>query len=232
MISFSGVSKYFGDMLVLKDISFEVERGEMVCLIGQSGVGKSTITHMCIGAELPDGGRVIVKNTSVPELSSSDLQTFRQDVGFVFQDYKLLPEKTVFENVSFALQVTGYKESEIHKKTMDALYSVGMIDLQDRFPTHLSGGEKQRVAIARAVVHAPDLLIADEPTGNLDPENTSSIAQVLRKVNQDHGTTILLTTHSPAFVKELAPRILLVEKGQVVKDLPAGALFPEYGDRG
>jgi len=228
MISFFGVHKGFEGSVVLNDINFEVSRGEMVCLIGKSGVGKSTITHMCIGAEVPDHGEVIINNNPVHTLSGSALQRFRQGVGFVFQDYKLLPEKTVFENISFALQVTNHPWGKIHKKTLDVLHSVGMLDQQDRFPPSLSGGEKQRVAIARALVHAPDILIADEPTGNLDPENTSSIAQVLRKVNQEHGTTILLTTHSPAFVKELSPRILLVEHGKIAKDLAPGALFPEY----
>lgn len=228
MISFFGVHKAFEGTRVLSDITFEVSRGEMVCLIGKSGVGKSTITHMCIGAETPDHGEVIINNTAVHTLSGSALQRFRQGVGFVFQDYKLLPEKTVFENIAFALQVIHHPWGKIHKKTLDVLHSVGMLDQQDRLPSSLSGGEKQRVAIARALVHAPDILIADEPTGNLDPENTSSIAQVLRKVNQEHGTTILLTTHSPAFVKELSPRILLVENGSIAKDLAPGALFPEY----
>ncbi len=228
MITFSHVSKSFDGYPVLQDIDFSVAHGEMVCLIGQSGVGKSTITHMVIGAEKPERGEVIVKGNHVSQLKGSDLQKFRRNVGFVFQDYKLLPEKTVFENVAFALEVTENDEGFIHQRTMEALFSVGMLELKDRIPSHLSGGEKQRVAIARAIVHAPDLLIADEPTGNLDPENTTSIAEVLKKLNKEKGMTILLTTHNPSFVKELAPRILLVEQGKISKDLPVGALFPNY----
>ena len=228
MITFSHVSKGFEAYPVLKDITFTIHHGEMACLIGQSGVGKSTITHMAIGAETPDSGEVIVKGHQVEQLKGSELQKFRRGVGFVFQDYKLLPQKTVFENVAFALEVIGLEAGFVHKKTMDALYAVGMVEMKDRLPSHLSGGEKQRVAIARAIVHAPDLLIADEPTGNLDPENTSSIAVVLKRINKEHGTTILLTTHNPSFVKELAPRILLVEQGVISKDLPVGTLFPNY----
>ena len=228
MIQFSHITKHFDSYPILQGVSFQVEQGEMACLIGQSGVGKSTITHMCIGAEKPDTGEIIIKGNHVNRLSTSELQRFRRNVGFVFQDYKLLPEKTIFENVLFALQVTGVPNGVAHNKTMEALYNVGLVELKDRFPVHLSGGEKQRVAIARAIVHAPDLLIADEPTGNLDPENTSSIASVLLKLNREYGTTILLTTHNPSFVKELAPRILLVEKGVIAKDLPVGTLFPNY----
>lgn len=228
MISFSHVSKNFDGYPILQDISFQVEHGEMACLIGRSGVGKSTITHMTIGAEKPTNGEVMVKGHYVSQLEGADLQKFRRGVGFVFQDYKLLPQKTVFENVAFALQVTGKEEGFIHQKTMEALFLVGMVEQKDRLPLHLSGGEKQRVAIARAIVHAPDLLIADEPTGNLDPENTSSVAEVLRRINKEKGMTIFLTTHNPSFVKELSPRILLVEEGKISRDLPAGTLFPNY----
>ncbi len=228
MISFSHVTKSFDRHPVLRGISFDVHKGEMVCLIGQSGVGKSTITHMTIGAETPDTGDVVIKGQNVGRLSRHELQMLRRQVGFVFQDYKLLDEKTAFENVAFALEVIGEHPGVIHRKSMEALYAVGMIEMRDRFPVHLSGGEKQRVAIARSIVHAPDLLVADEPTGNLDPENTSSIAKVLLRLNREHNTTILLTTHNPSFVKELSPRILVVESGVIAKDLPVGTLFPNY----
>lgn len=228
MIRFSHVTKSFDRHPILRGVSFDVLRGEMVCLIGQSGVGKSTITHMTIGAEQPDSGEISVKGHPVERLSRHELQMLRRQVGFVFQDYKLLDEKTVFENVAFALEVIGENPGVIHRKAMEALYAVGMVEMRDRFPVHLSGGEKQRVAIARAIVHAPDLLVADEPTGNLDPENTSSIAKVLLKLHREHNTTILLTTHNPSFVKELSPRILVVEKGVISKDLPVGTLFPNY----
>lgn len=228
MITFSHVTKVFDNYTLLKSINFNISHGEMVCLIGQSGVGKSTITHMVIGAESPSSGDILVKGSYVNQLRGEELQKFRRKVGFVFQDYKLLTDKTVFENVSFALEVTENSNEFIKKKTLEALYTVGMIELKNRYPVHLSGGEKQRVAIARAIVHAPDLLIADEPTGNLDPENTYSIAEVLKKINKEQNTTILLTTHNPSFVKELSPRILLIEQGVISKDLPIGTLFPNY----
>jgi len=229
MIRFSNIYKSFDGYPLLQGVDFEVKQGEMACLIGQSGVGKSTLIHMVIAAQSPDSGEVIVKGRHVSQLlagSTADLQKFRREVGFVFQDYKLLENKTVFENVAFALEVTGFDENFIFQQVMIALENVDMIDAKDRYPVHLSGGEKQRVAIARAIVHA--LLIADEPTGNLDPENTSSIAKVLKNLNKNHGTTILLTTHNPSFVKELAPRVLLVEQGKIAKDLPVGTLFPNY----
>ncbi len=231
MITFSNIYKSFDGYPLLQGINFEVKQGEMACLIGQSGVGKSTLIHMVIAAQSADSGDVIVKGRHISQLlagSNEDLQKFRREVGFVFQDYKLLENKTVFENVAFALEVINFDKNFIAQQVMIALENVGMVEVKDRYPVHLSGGEKQRVAIARAIVHAPDLLIADEPTGNLDPENTSSIAKVLKNLNKNHGTTILLTTHNPSFVKELAPRILLVEQGKIAKDLPVGTLFPNY----
>lgn len=228
MILFANVQKKFGDHQVLKDINFHIESGGFVCIIGKSGVGKSTIAHMMIGGELPTSGKVMVKQEIVPMLSPRKLQKFRQGLGMIFQDFKLLEEKTVFENIAFALHVTGEKEKNISQKVYNALETVDMLDHKDDFPMYLSGGERQRVAIARAIVHQPSLLIADEPTGNLDPENTSQIAQLLLKLNKEYGVTIVLTTHDPHLVKEVSPRILVLEQGVITKDLPSGTLFPSY----
>jgi len=228
MIIFSEVSKVFGTNEVLKEVTFQVKKGEFSCLIGKSGVGKSTIMHLMIGAETPTSGKIMVRRQMISELDRDQIQLFRQGIGVVFQDYKLLDEKTLYENVAFPLEVTGVPQSEIMKKTYEALDTVGMLEMMDRYPDALSGGEKQRVAIARAIVHSPELLIADEPTGNLDPENTSIIAQLLIKLNKEKGTTIVLTTHDPALVREVSPRILTVEDGIIGKDLPVGTLFPNY----
>jgi cell division transport system ATP-binding protein len=227
MIIFSEVTKFFGTQPVLSGVNFHVPKGEFACLIGKSGIGKSTIMHLMIGAENPSSGKIMVKGEMVSSLSPSQLQIFRRGVGVVFQDYKLLNNKTLYENVAFSLEVTGELPENIPPKTLQALETVGMAKLKDRYPNDLSGGEKQRIAIARAIVHAPELLIADEPTGNLDPENASAIAQLLLKLNEQ-GTTIMLTTHNPSLVKEVSPRILIVEDGKISKDLAKGALFPNY----
>lgn len=229
MILFSNVQKKYGDHQVLHDINFHIKPGGFVCIIGKSGVGKSTIAHMMMGGELPSEGKIMVKGAVVPLLSADELQRFRQGIGVIFQDFKLLEEKTVFENIAFALQVTGEPEKNILKKVYDALETVGLMDHMNKFPTYLSGGERQRVAIARAIVHQPSLLIADEPTGNLDPENTAQIAQLLVKLNKEYGVTVVLTTHDPFLVKEVSPRILVLEEGVITKDLPPGTLFPSYG---
>ncbi|MEI7511224.1 MAG: ATP-binding cassette domain-containing protein [Candidatus Peregrinibacteria bacterium] len=227
MISFSHIQKQFGRHHVLNDVSFDIAQGEFLALIGKSGAGKSTLIHLLIGAETPDSGDVTVRGKSIPALSSKDLQLFRQSIGVVFQDFKLLNKKTVFENVAFALEVTG-ENAFIDQKVSEALFLVGLENMRDRFPPMLSGGEKQRVAIARAMVHSPVILIADEPTGNLDPENTIAIARLLRKLNLENGVTVFLTTHDPALISEVAPRILTLENGKITHDLKPGTVYPNY----
>ncbi len=228
MILLSEISKVFDKNVVLKDITFQIKKGEFVCIIGKSGAGKSTIAHIMIGAEAPSSGKIMIQGEMISELDKEKIQMFRRGIGVVFQDYKLLDEKTLYENVAFPLEVTDFPKSEIPKKVHEALSTVGMVDFKHRYPSALSGGEKQRIAIARAIVHSPELVIADEPTGNLDPENTSVIAQLLKKLNKERGTTIVLTTHDPSLVRETSPRILTVENGIIGKDLPSGTLFPKY----
>lgn len=227
MIAFSHIYKQFGRHQVLKDVDFSIPQGEFLALIGKSGAGKSTLIHLLIGAETPDSGDVTVRGKSIPKLSTSDLQLYRQSIGVVFQDFKLLNKKTVFENVAFALEVTG-EDSFVDQKVSEALYLVGLESMRDRFPPMLSGGEKQRVAIARAMVHSPVTLIADEPTGNLDPENTIAIAKLLKKLNTENGVTIFLTTHDPALIREVSPRILTLENGRITHDLKSGTVYPTY----
>lgn len=228
MIRFDHVQKSFGGVNVLSDVNFTIRAGEFITIIGKSGAGKSTIIHLLIGAESPDSGDVRVHNASIQNLSARELQKYRQKIGVVFQDFKLLENKTVRENIAFALEVIGEDPFLKERKVLEVLAMVGLEAMKDRFPSMLSGGEKQRVAIARAMVHSPFLLIADEPTGNLDPENTISIATLLKKLNKESGVTIVLTTHDPTLVAEIIPRILTLEKGKISHDLPAGTVFPNY----
>ncbi len=202
MIRFQNVIKRFGHRTVLDRVNFEINPREFVVLTGPSGSGKSTVVALLIGAEKPDFGYVEVDNLLVNEMSDDTLQLYRRRVGVAFQDYKLLPKKTVFENVAFAMEACDATDAEIHQRVPEVLEKVGLLRAQDQFPEELSGGEKQRLAIARALVHSPRLLIADEPTGNLDEANARGILQLFKKLHEE-GVTILITTHDP-LVKQMA----------------------------
>jgi len=215
MISFHNVTKRFGSHLILDKITFEIKPNEFVVLKGASGAGKSTIVALLIGAEKPYHGSVEVDGMFVNEMDDNTLQLYRRKLGVVFQDYKLLPKKTVFENVAFAMEVCGESNDVIHQRVPEVLEKVGLLRFQDKFPEQLSGGEKQRLAIARALVHKPRLIIADEPTGNLDEDNVRGIVDLLKKLHEE-GATVLMTTHDP-LVQELAPgRSLRIEDGKIV----------------
>ncbi|MBU0577643.1 ATP-binding cassette domain-containing protein [Patescibacteria group bacterium] len=215
MISFHNVTKRFGPHLVLDQITFEIKPKEFVVLKGTSGAGKSTVVALLIGAEKPDHGSVEMDGMFVNEMDDDTLQLYRRKIGVVFQDYKLLPKKTVFENVAFAMEVCGEPNDVIHQRVPEVLEKVGLLRFQDKFPEQLSGGEKQRLAIARALVHKPRLIIADEPTGNLDEDNVRGIVDVLKKLHEE-GVTVLMTTHDP-LVQELAPgRSLLLQDGKII----------------
>ena len=214
MISFHNVTKRFISHLVLNQVTFEIKANEFVVLKGLSGAGKSTIISLLIGADKPDQGTIEVDNMLVNEMDDDMLQLYRRKVGVVYQDYKLLLRKTIFENVAFAMEVCGEPESVIKRRVPEVLEKVGLLQFQDKFPDQLSGGEKQRLAIARSLVHKPRLLIADEPTGNLDEENIRGIIALFKKLHLE-GTTIILTTHDP-LVQELANgRILTLENGKI-----------------
>lgn len=217
MIAIDQVSKSYGHNKVLDDISFEVEGGEFVSIVGASGAGKTTLIHAMIGAEDIDKGSINIDQYEVAKLSSTGAQEYRRKIGIVFQDYKLLPQKTVFENVAFALEVAGYPKRFISRRTTDVLKLTGLEDKRNNFPRQLSGGERQRTAIARALVHAPELLIADEPTGNLDPENTLALAKLFLKINK-HGTTVILATHNKEVVASVKKRVITLDKGKLVSD--------------
>ena len=214
MITFNNVTKKFGPHLVLDKISFEIQPNEFVVLKGASGAGKSTIIALLIGAEKPEQGTVEVDGMMVNEMDDDTLQLYRRKIGVVFQDYKLLPKKTVFENVAFAMEVCGESAELINIRVPEVLEKVGLLHFQDKFPEQLSGGEMQRLAIARALVHSPRLIITDEPTGNLDETNVRGIMSVLKKLHSE-GATVFMTTHD-SLVEELSNgRVLYLEGGQI-----------------
>lgn len=208
------VKKYDNTHTVLNNVSFQINAGELCVLDGSSGSGKSTIIALLIGAETPDSGDVVVDGVVVNKMSASVLQDYRRDIGVVYQDYKLLPHKTVFENVAFAMEVCERPRSVINRKVPQILKMVGLSHCQDHFPNHLSGGERQRVAIARALVHDPGLLIADEPTGNLDDQNTHDILDIFHKLNKD-GATVFITTHDPLVREFMHARLLTLKNSKV-----------------
>lgn len=214
MIEFHNVTKRFGRHIVLDEASFEINPNEFVLLNGVSGAGKSTIVSLLIGAEQPDAGTVEVDEFVLNDMHPDLLQLYRRKIGVVYQDYKLLPNKTVFENVAFAMEVCEALDEEIRKRVPEVLEKVGLSDYTDQFPDQLSGGERQRLSIARALVHNPRLLIADEPTGNLDEANVKAILDLFKRLHAE-GATILLTTHDP-YVRELTPgRILTLAAGRI-----------------
>jgi cell division transport system ATP-binding protein len=225
MIIFQGVSKvYTGsdhELSALDNVSFKINPKEFVSLVGKSGAGKSTIIKLLTGEEKPTRGRIIFGSYDVTKLKMSELYQMRRHIGTIFQDFKLLPDKTAFENVAFALEAAGRPEGEIHELVPKALDMVGLSSKAKNFPRELSGGEKQRVAIARAMINNPDVIIADEPTGNLDPINSNDIIKLLLKINE-LGTTIILATHNKDIINNLNKRVLSLEAGQVIRDEEEG----------
>ena len=222
VIAFENVSKvYADDSAALDGVSFVVKPKEFVSIVGHSGAGKTTLLKMILAEEKPTSGNVFFLSSDIHMLKSRHLHQYRRRIGSVFQDYRLLPQKTAYENIAFAMEAAGKTDEEI---AADVPYVLQMVDLGDKmwnFPHELSGGEKQRVAIARAIVNQPDLIIADEPTGNLDPINTHDIVQILKKIN-DLGTTVILTTHNKGVIDSLGRRVITMEKGKVVRDDPTG----------
>ncbi len=220
IITISKLLKKFDNKIALHFIDLIITKGEMVTLIGKSGAGKTTLLHALIGAIVPEEGEIIINNCDISDSKHRDVQELRQKVGIVFQDYKLHPKKTVFENVAFALEVQGYDKKYIDRKTVEALNQTDISTLRNQYPRQLSGGEKQRTAIARALVHAPDILIADEPTGNLDHQNTLAIIELLKTIHKT-GTTVLVSTHDLTVMKSLTERVITLEAGKIIHDTKA-----------
>ena len=201
--------------IALVDVNFRVSRGEFVFLTGPSGAGKTTLLRLIFGSERPSSGHILINGINLNRISRSRLDLLRRDIGFVFQDFKLLPKRTVFENVSLALEVTNERGTFIRKKTRHALKLVGLVEKEKAYPLQLSGGEQQRVAIARAIVKDPLILLADEPTGNLDPELTKDIMVLFRSIHLK-GTTVVIATHSRDLLEDTAQRIILLNRGRMV----------------
>jgi len=217
MIQFENVTKRYGKSTILDNVTFNIQQGEFVCIVGPSGAGKTTLIHALLGAEHLSDGEVKLDDFSVTRASQHNLQNYRRKVGVVFQDYKLLPKKTVFENIAFALEVCGYEKSTIQQKVVDVMQRTNLEQLRNHYPRQLSGGEKQRVSIARALIHAPQILIADEPTGNLDDENAKNIIDLLHKINAE-GATVILATHDKSIVNAIKKRVIKLEHGKIVSD--------------
>jgi cell division transport system ATP-binding protein len=218
MIEFENVTKHFSDRdRSVENISFKINPGEFVSIIGHSGAGKTTVTRLLLGEIRPSSGNIWFAGFDVDAMKSSDRQAYRRRIGTVFQDFKLLPTKTAYENIAFAMEVSGKLNDEIDADVPYALELVGLSHKAHAFPHELSGGEKQRLAIARAIINQPELLIADEPTGNLDPVATTEIINILKKIN-DLGTTVILTTHNKSVVDNLHKRVVSLENGHIIRD--------------
>ena len=217
MIAFQNVYKKYSGHEALIDVSFRISPKEFVSLVGRSGAGKSTVIKMLIGEEKPTSGRVTFGRYDVNKVRPKDLPQLRRHIGTIFQDFRLLPNKTAAENVSFALEVASRSEKEIEELVPEVLDLVGLSDKAGNFISELSGGEKQRVAISRAMVNRPEVIVADEPTGNLDPFNTLEIINLLKKIN-DLGTTVILATHNKDIVNQLGRRVLTMENGRLIRD--------------
>jgi cell division transport system ATP-binding protein len=213
--------------MALSEVDVSIPRGDFVFLVGASGAGKTTFIKLLIREVQPTAGRVIVAGRDLARMRRRDVPRLRRRIGIVFQDFRLLPAKTVFENVAFALEVTGAAGSEIRRRVPMLLNLVGLHQHGDHLPTQLSGGEQQRVAIARALVHDPAILIADEPTGNLDPVTSWEIIQLLIQINV-LGTTVLMATHNQEIVNAMRRRVLALEDGKLVRDEPEAAYEREY----
>ncbi|MCX0277679.1 cell division ATP-binding protein FtsE [Nocardia zapadnayensis] len=219
MITFESVTKTYDSKAdpALNDVSFTAEAGEFVFLVGASGSGKSTVIRLVLREEVPTRGRIRVAGRSIIRMPSWKVPYLRRSIGTVFQDFRLLPNKTVFDNVAFALQVIGKSSAAISTLVPDVLETVGLEGKQRRLPHELSGGEQQRVAIARAVVNKPGILLADEPTGNLDPVTSTDIMEVLERINRN-GTTVLMATHDGDIVNRLGKRVIELRGGVIVRD--------------
>ncbi len=223
MIYFDKVSKvYSPTSIALEDVSFTIKPAEFISLVGPSGAGKSTLLKLLLAEEYPTSGKVFFESHDVSEMTRAELPKVRRRMGVVFQDYRLLPHKTAYENVAFALEAGGAPEEDIERDVPQVLDIVGLTDKSWHFPGQLSGGEKQRVAIARAIVSKPDVVIADEPTGNLDPVNTHDIVNLLQKINDLNSTIVILATHDKEIINSLRRRVVTLDKGKVVRDEERG----------
>jgi cell division transport system ATP-binding protein len=221
MIKFVNTTKRYGNTYALRDVDFEIEMGEFVFFVGPSGAGKSTIMKLLYREEMATSGTVLVGRVDLSQLKADQVPKLRRRMGIVFQDFKLLPGQSAFDNVAYVLRALGVGPTEIRKRVLGALKVVGLIDKVDATPEELSGGEQQRVGIARAIVNGPSLVIADEPTGNLDPATSLDIMNLLEQINQ-RGTTILISTHNHQIVNQMRKRVITMQGGELVRDVHQG----------
>lgn len=219
MIYFQNVSKKYpdDDDLSLNNVTLTISQGEFVSVVGHSGAGKTTFTKLILAEEKPTDGSVFYQSKNIHKLKNTELTRLRKKIGVVFQDFRLLPNKTAYENIAFAMEVAGKTDEEIRRDVPRVLEIVDLSSKIMHFPNQLSGGEKQRLSIARAIINQPELIIADEPTGNLDPINTYEVIQILKKIN-DLGTTIILTTHNRGVVDFIGKRVVTFDKGKIIRD--------------
>ncbi len=221
MLYFENVTKEYNGSKILDNINIGIEKGELVSIVGHSGAGKTSLIKLLLAEEKPSKGKVSFHSNTIHDLKGRLLNDYRRKIGVVFQDFRLLPDRTAYENIAFAMEAAGKSDHEIH---LDVPHVLDLVDLKDKmhhFPHQMSGGEKQRVAIARAIVNRPEIIIADEPTGNLDPVNTYDIVQIFKKIN-DLGTTVILTTHNKGVIDNLGKRVITMEKGRVARDDNSG----------
>lgn len=221
MIKLKNITKEYSDLKALDNINLEFSQGEFICLIGPSGAGKSTLVKLLVCEEKPTIGQIFVADKDITKLKYYELPFYRRKIGVIFQDFKLLPQKTVKENISFALEVAEVSSKEINERIPKILNLVGLTQQANNYPHELSGGEKQRTAIARAMVNSPKILIADEPTGNLDPSNAWEITELLLRINQS-GTLVILATHNKSIVDKIRKRVISLKKGKIISDQRVG----------
>lgn len=217
MISFENVTKKYGQITALSEVSFTIDTGEFVFLTGHSGAGKTTLIKLILREILPTSGSIKIGETDISKIPSRKVPLLRRRLGVVFQDFKLLSSRTIYENIALSLQIQHISPKEIRERVVSVLELTNLSDRASLFPSQLAGGELQRAVIARAVVGKPDLLLADEPTGNLDPETSAQIVKLLKTINH-HGTTILMATHNATIVDEMSQRVLYLKKGKLAKD--------------
>ncbi len=222
MIYFNNVSKVYNknsvkDFVALDDVTLTITTGEFVSIVGHSGAGKTTLVKMILADEVPSSGTIFFESIDVLKLKNKDLTKLRRRIGVVFQDFKLLSNKTAYENIAFAMEAVGKTNEEIESDVPHVLELVDLGNKMSHFPYQMSGGEQQRLAIARAIINQPELIIADEPTGNLDAINTYEIVQILKKIN-DLGTTVILTTHNRGVIDSIGKRVITMEKGRIIRD--------------
>ncbi len=218
MIEFQNIGKSYGkDVVALKEINVRIDKGEFVFVVGPSGAGKSTFIKLLLHEERATEGKIFMNNEEITNVSSRKIPLLRRSIGVIFQDFRLLPNKTVYENVAFAMEIVEAKKREIRRQVPMVLGLVGLSDKAKKYPRELSGGEMQRVSIARSIVNNPSLVIADEPTGNLDPDTAWEIMRVLQHINQ-RGTTVIMATHAKDIVDVMKKRVIAIEKGRIIRD--------------